>query len=262
MGTSRSCGCFEGRAELISEGLSPVLEPLERGASPSERWLRSYGRRKGRKLSQAQSDVLSRGLARCQIDMSRTLSAPELTGIFPEPVSEAWLEIGFGAGEHLNWQAERNPSAGLIGAEPYMNGVVAALSAAGTRGLSGRIKIHPDDVLSLLNWLPEASLARGFVLFPDPWPKKRHRERRIFSPLLLDKLARVLRPSAELRFASDIADYAEEAMANASVHPDFEIEQTFTSQNRDAAADWPMTRYERKAALEGRSSTFISMRRR
>ena len=194
--------------------------------------------------------------------MSRPISASELTGIFSEPVSEVWLEIGFGAGEHLNWQAEHNPCAGLIGAEPYMNGVVAALSAAETRGLGGRIAIHPDDVLSLLNWLPEASLARGFVLFPDPWPKKRHRERRIFSPRLLDKLARVLRPGAELRFASDIADYAEEAMANANAHPGFEIVQVFTSQNRNAVADWPMTRYERKAALAGRSSTFISMHRR
>jgi tRNA (guanine-N7-)-methyltransferase len=193
--------------------------------------------------------------------MSRQLRAEELAGIFSEPVSEVWLEIGFGAGEHLIWQAEQNPHAGLIGAEPYVNGVVAALSVLEARGLGGRIKIHPEDAISLLNWLPEASLSRAFVLFPDPWPKKRHRERRVFSPLLLDKLGRLLRPGAELRFASDIADYAEAAMEHANAHPDFEVEQILTSANRLSAPDWPVTRYEEKASKQGRSSTFISMRR-
>ncbi len=193
--------------------------------------------------------------------MSRQLRAEELAGIFPEPVSEVWLEIGFGAGEHLIWQAEEHPHVGVIGAEPYVNGVVAAVSAVEARRLGGRIKIHPDDALSLLNWLPKASLAKAFVLFPDPWPKKRHRERRIFSPVLLDKLARVLRPGAELRFASDIADYAEAAIDHANAHPDFEAAQMFTSANRQAASDWPVTRYEEKARKQGRSATFISMRR-
>ena len=122
-------------------------------------------------------------------------------------------------------------------------------------------KIHPDDTISLLGWLPKASLSRAFVLFPDPWPKKRHRERRIFSPVLLDRLGRVLRPGAELRFASDIADYAEAAIEHANAHPDFEVVGIFTSSNRATASDWPVTRYEEKASKQGRSSTFISMRR-
>lgn len=235
---------------------------MGRGWSASERWLRSYGRRKGRKLSLHQSKVLSWGLAHGAVDMSRKLAAGELAGVFAEPVREVWLEIGFGAGEHLIWQAENNPKVGLIGAEPYLNGVVAALSGLEARGLSARVKIHADDVLSLLHWLPEASLSCGFVLFPDPWPKKRHRERRIFSPALLDKLARVFLPGAELRFASDIADYAEAAIEHAQAHPDFEVEEIFTSHNRGAAPDWPVTRYERKAAAQGRSSTFVSMRLR
>ena len=193
--------------------------------------------------------------------MSRQLRTQELPGIFSEPVREVWIEIGFGAGEHLIWQAERNPHAGLIGAEPYVNGVVAALSALEARRLGGRIKIHPDDTISLLNWLPDASLSRAFVLFPDPWPKKRHRERRIFSPALLDRLGRVLRPGAEIRFASDIADYAEAAIEHATAHPDFEVVGIFTSANRATASDWPVTRYEEKASKQGRSSVFISMRR-
>jgi tRNA (guanine-N7-)-methyltransferase len=206
--------------------------------------------------------MLSSGLAHHMLDMSRPLPRGEQAGIFSEPVSDVWLEIGFGAGEHLIWQAERNPHAGLIGAEPYVNGVVAALTALETRRLGGRIKIHPDDTISLLNWLPDASLSRAFVLFPDPWPKKRHRERRIFSPVLLDRLGRVLRPGAELRFASDIADYAEAAVEHANAHPDFEVVGIFTSENRATASDWPVTRYEEKASKQGRSSTFISMRRR
>ena len=238
-----------------------VPEPSQLGSGSSERWLRSYGRRKGRKLSPAQSELLSSGLAHHKLDMNRQLRAEELPGIFSSHVSDVWLEIGFGAGEHLIWQAERNPHAGLIGAEPYVNGVVAALSALEARRLGDRIKIHPDDTISLLNWLPEASLSRAFVLFPDPWPKKRHRERRIFAPALLEKLGRVLRSGAEIRFASDIADYAEAAIEHANAHPDFEVVGIFTSEYRATASDWPVTRYEEKASKQGRSSTFISMRR-
>ncbi len=180
----------------------------------------------------------------------------------PNPSARFWLEIGFGAGEHLVWQAEHHPRAGLIGAEPYVNGVVAALSSIEARKLEGRVKIHADDAIALLNWLPTESLSRAFVLFPDPWPKKRHRERRIFSPLLLDKFGGLLRPGAELRFASDIADYSQAAIEHAEAHPIFELAQIFTSATRGAAPDWPITRYERKAIGQGRSSTFISLRRK
>ncbi len=261
MGTSRSCGCVEGRAWPIGEAETLVYERPQGGSAISERWLRSYGRVKGRKLSRHQSELLSRGLTKHKLDMSRQLRAEELAAIFSEPVSEVWLEIGFGAGEHLIWQAEQNPHVSLIGAEPYVNGVVATLSMLEARGLGDRIKIHPEDAISLLNWLPEASLSRAFVLFPDPWPKKRHRERRVFSPLLLDKLGRLLRSGAELRFASDIADYADAAIEHANTHPDFEVVQIFTSANRSSAPDWPVTRYEEKASKHGRLSTFISIRR-
>jgi tRNA (guanine-N7-)-methyltransferase len=233
---------------------------LEAEPGNERAWLRSYGRRKGRKLSDRQSALLSWGLESCGVDLG---GAPDsLPRLFAEPVSEVWLEIGFGAGEHLVWQAERNPHAGVIGAEPYVNGVVAALSAIEARDLAGRVKVHPDDVRALLNWLPSGSLSRAFVLFPDPWPKKRHRERRLFSAHTLDKLARLLKPGAELRFASDIADYAEAAIDLGKTHADFELTQVFTSANRDAVPDWPVTRYEQKAQREGRPATFVSLRRK
>jgi tRNA (guanine-N7-)-methyltransferase len=241
-----------------------VTENPDKEAKPGHgpAWLRSFGRRRGRKLSDRQAALLVSGAATCAVDLSKPLEARDLPGIFSEPVSEVWLEIGFGAGEHLVWQAEHHPHAGLIGAEPYVNGVVAALSAIEARGLAGRVRLHPDDVLALLNWLPARSLSRAFMLFPDPWPKKRHRERRLFSPRTLDKLSRLLRPGAELRFASDIADYAEAAIEHAGAHPDFEVGTIFTSANRDAVHDWPVTRYERKAGGQGRPATFIILLRK
>ncbi len=202
------------------------------------------------------------GLETCKIDLRTPTDAGTLSCSFAEAVSEVWLEIGFGAGEHLVWQAEHNSHAGIIGAEPYVNGVAAALSALQERNLSGRVRIHPDDVIDLLNWLPGASLSRAFMLFPDPWPKKRHRERRLFSPATLDRLSGLLRAGAELRFASDIADYAEAAIELAKAHPDFELVRIFTTANRDAMPDWPITRYEQKALKQGRPATFVVLRRK
>lgn len=224
--------------------------------------LRSFGRRRGRKLSARQSSLLTAGLEPLKLDLSKPAPDGSLAALFPDPVDEIWLEIGFGAGEHLIWQAENNPRAGIIGAEPYVNGVVAALSGIETRRLQGRVRLHADDVRQLLEWLPPASLSRAFMLFPDPWPKKRHRARRLFSPTLLDKMARLLCPGAQFRFASDIADYAEDAIGHALHHPDFELALTFTSANRDALPDWPVTRYETKAAKAGRPATFIVLERR
>jgi tRNA (guanine-N7-)-methyltransferase len=233
----------------------------ETGASGQRGRLRSFGRRRGRKLSARQASLLSEELARVRLDLAQPPPEP-LTSLFADPVDEIWLEIGFGAGEHLIWQAERHPGAGIIGAEPYVNGVVAGLSAIEARELEGRVRLHADDVHPLLDWLPPASLSRAFMLFPDPWPKKRHRARRLFAPPLLDRMARLLRPGAAFRFASDIADYAEAAIEHALHHPDFGLARTFTSANRDTLPDWPITRYEAKAAKEGRSATFIVLKRK
>ncbi|MGC1588060.1 MAG: tRNA (guanine(46)-N(7))-methyltransferase TrmB [Rhodomicrobium sp.] len=224
--------------------------------------LRSFGRRRGRKLSPRQSSLLTGSIERLHLDLRQPPAEGGLGSLFTAPVDEIWLEIGFGAGEHMIWQAENNVHAGLIGAEPYVNGVVAALSAIEARKFEGRIRLHADDVHPLLEWLPPRSLSRAFMLFPDPWPKKRHRERRLFSPSSLDKMARILRPAAEFRFASDIADYAEAAIEHATAHPDFDLALTFTSANRAALPDWPVTRYETKACKAGRSSTFIVLKRK
>ncbi len=201
-------------------------------------------------------------LAELSVDLShKPTNQDELRSRFKAPVNEAWLEIGFGGGEHLIWQAEHHPAVGIIGAEPFINGVVATLSAVEEKGLEQRVFLHADDVTFLLDWLPSASISRGFMLFPDPWPKKRHRARRLFNSALLDRIARVLVAGGEFRFASDIADYAESALETVKMHPAFEITQVFTSANRSAVPDWPVTRYEAKANQAGRSATFIIFKR-
>ncbi len=267
MGTSRPRGATESRSKL-----SALLQNTEAAAQHSPDELdatatgsahrRFFGRRKGRKLSKHQSDLLSGKLAELSVYLGAPRpNADELRRRFRALVDEVWLEIGFGGGEHFVWQAEHNPSVGVIGAEPFVNGVVAALSAIEEKGLEERVLLHADDVTFLLDWLPAASISRGFMLFPDPWPKKRHRERRLFNSALLDKIARVLVAGGEFRFASDIADYAESALEAAKTHPAFEIVQVFTSENRSTVPDWPITRYEAKANQAGRSATFLVFKR-
>jgi tRNA (guanine-N7-)-methyltransferase len=244
---------------MMSESNDP---PAEESGGQISKPLRSYGRRRGRKLSARKTSLLTGGLERLRLDLSKTPPEGGLSALFQERIQETWLEIGFGAGEHLVWQAEHNPRTGIIGAEPYINGVVAAVSAIEAGGHQDRVRFHADDVRPLLEWLPPVSLSRAFVLFPDPWPKKRHRARRLFAPPLLDAMARLLKPGSELRFASDIADYAEEAIKHACGHPAFDLTLTFTSTNRSTLPDWPITRYETKAMREGHCSTFIVLKRK
>lgn len=221
-----------------------------------------FGRRKGRKLSERRLSALQADLALAKIDLARPArDEAALKGLFAEGVAEVWLEVGFGAGEHLIFQLLHHPTVGIIGAEPFLNGVASALRAAREQAVAGRMRCHNDDVVDLLSWLPRESLGRAFMLFPDPWPKKRHRDRRLFSPAFLAKLLPALKRGAEFRFASDIADYAAQAIDIAEGCPQLEIARIFTSAERQTVPDWPQTRYELKAVREGRASTFIILRK-
>ncbi len=177
------------------------------------------------------------------------------------PVADIWLEIGFGGGEHLLWQARQHPHIGCIGAEPFEDGVVKVLAGIEDHGL-GNVAIHPDDARDLLRWLPPQSIGRAFILFPDPWPKRRHVKRRLINAHLLSLLARVMRPGAELRIATDIGDYARTILMAFQASPDFEWLAERPADWRTRAADWPPTRYEAKAEREGRRSSFLRFRRR
>lgn len=193
---------------------------------------------------------MSELLPRVGVDLAKP--APlEIERLFEPARSAVWLEIGFGGAEHLIWQARVNPSVGFIGCEPFEDGLVKALSAIEEDGISN-LRVWGDDVRPLLRWLPDASLGRVFILFPDPWPKTRHQKRRLFSPALLSELARVMRPGAEVRLATDIGDYVRTALMAVAAAPAFRWTAEGPQDWRVRPDDWPGTRYEAKAEREGR----------
>lgn len=222
--------------------------------------IRSYGRRHGRKFSPRQTRLLADELPRLTIDVASPPpgSAAEL---FDRQVRDVWLEIGFGGGEHLIWQAEHNRDVGIIGCEPFLDGIVKVLDGIHARGLSN-IRLLPDDARPLLRWLPAGSVGRAFILFPDPWPKTRHRKRRLVSAQFLGMLARVMKSGAELRIATDIGDYARTVLLAARASPQLHWLATGPSDWRQRTADWPPTRYEQKALSAGRRPVYLRFERR
>ncbi len=219
---------------------------------------RLYGRRQGHKLRAYQARLVDELLPRLSAPLEGESVVP--ADIFPA-AHQVWLEIGFGAGEHLLWQAKHHPEVGLIGCEPYLNGVAKALAAIDRAGL-GNIRLLMGDARDLLDRLVEESLDRAFLLFPDPWPKKRHHKRRFISPETVDRLAAVLKDGARFRVATDIPDYTCWTLKHLHRHPDFEWEAACPQDWRRRPADWPPTRYEQKALAAGRSPVYLSFRRR
>jgi tRNA (guanine-N7-)-methyltransferase len=220
------------------------------------RQLRSYGRRKGKALSARKERLLQELLPQLRLDLTRPPPA-SLAALFEGPAKEVWLEIGFGSGEHLLWQTKRHPDIGFIGCEPFINGVASLLGAIEDRGIE-TIRVHDGDARDVLAWLPDGSIGRVFLLFPDPWPKKRQLKRRLLTSEFIRELARVLRPGGEFRFASDDPDYAEQARLL------FSRSGTFAERpnaGRKRPTDWPETRYERKAMAEGRRSHYLRFTR-
>ncbi len=205
---------------------------------------RFYGRRHGRALRPGRRGLMEDLLPRLAVDLPEG-GRLDLSAVFDRPVTDLWLEIGFGAGEHLAWQAERNPDVGFIGCEPFINGVASLLDRVDRLRLDN-VRIHADDARPLIAALPEACLGRCFVLFPDPWPKRRHHRRRIVNPELLDRLARCLKPGAELRLASDDPGMIDWMLMHGRRHRDFAWTARHADDWRSRTADWPPTRYEQK----------------
>ena len=219
-----------------------------------------YGRRKGHPLSPLQQSVMDLVLPRLRPDVSKP--APQsLTQLFGGVVRDVWLEIGFGGGEHLAWQAEHNPNVGIIGAEPFVNGMAQLATRVEATGL-GNVRLYDDEAQILLAWLPPNSISRAFILFPDPWPKKRHHKRRIVSPKTVAALARVMMPGAELRVATDIADYVRTTLLAVTKNPDFIWPALTPDAWRARSPDWPPTRYEAKAVAAGRQCYYFRFQRR
>jgi tRNA (guanine-N7-)-methyltransferase len=218
-----------------------------------------YGRRKGKTLRSYQAGLMEALLPQVQVDLAAGLGAPET--LFPHSPADLRLEVGFGGGEHLAADAQAHPERGYIGCEPFVNGVAKLLVEIDTRGLSN-IRIHPDDAGQLIDALPEKCLSGASILYPDPWPKRRHRERRFISDGMLARLARVMRSGAELRFATDIDDYAGWTLARILRSPDFIWPAQRCEDWLHPWPGWPGTRYEAKALREGRRPAYLTFVRR
>jgi tRNA (guanine-N7-)-methyltransferase len=234
--------------------------PLTRTAAKHAEWLRSYGRRRGRARSSRQAALFAEVLPRVAVSLAQPPPS-RLAALWGGAARDVWLEIGFGGGEHLLWQARNNAAVGIIGCEPFCDGIIKVLAAVDTERL-GNIRLFADDARPLLAWLPAASIGRAFALFPDPWPKKRHHKRRLISEATLASVARVMRRESELRLATDVADYAEAILAAVRGQGDFFIAARGLGEGWERPPDWPATRYEEKARRGDRDCHFFSLRRR
>ncbi len=173
---------------------------------------------------------------------------------------QKFLEIGFGGGEHLVWQARHNPVVTIIGCEPFEDGVIKVLTKIDDEKI-GNIRLHMGDARDVLRWLPASSISRAFILFPDPWPKRKHRKRRLVNTGTLALLARVMKPGAELRIGTDIGDYARTILQAFGAQDAFRWLAEGPDDWRVRPADWPETRYEQKAAREGRVRYYFRFER-
>jgi tRNA (guanine-N7-)-methyltransferase len=202
--------------------------------------LRTFGRTRSRAIKPRQAALMT--------SLLPSLAVPEgpfdPAAIAPD-AAEVWLEIGFGGGEHLAAQAARRPDVLALGAEPFLNGVASALRHIEAQGLAN-VRLHAGDARDLMGALPDACLDRLFVLFPDPWPKARHVKRRLIQPAFVAEAARLMKPGARLRFATDWADYADHTLIVIGASPAF----AWTARRADAwrrpPDDHVTTRYEEK----------------
>ncbi len=225
-------------------------------------WRNFYGRFKGKGLRGTQEVWLREDLAglapgkvgweenpdRIPLDIKARFSGRPL-----------WLEIGFGGGEHLIHMAGLHPKVEFIGCEPYLNGVAMLLGKIRESGVSN-VAVHPGDVRDLFDVLPKGSVEKAFLLYPDPWPKKRHHRRRFVTPEYLEALARVMAKGAKLRVATDIPDYVRQTLEEVP-RAGFHLETEGPEGWRQPWADWLPTRYEQKALREGRAPHYLTFRR-
>ncbi|MVA98210.1 tRNA (guanosine(46)-N7)-methyltransferase TrmB [Nitratireductor sp. CAU 1489] len=218
-----------------------------------------FGRRRGKTLRPRQEALVDRLLPRLALDL--TAGAPPLATLFDPEVTDFRLEIGFGGGEQLLHESGRHPKTGFIGVEPFVNGMAKLLSAL-DENPRRNVRLHDDDATELLDWLPPASLTGIDLLYPDPWPKRRHWKRRFVSRSNLGRFARVLRPGGRFRFASDIDSYVNWTLLHCRGHPAFAWEAASAADWRTPYEGWPGTRYEAKALREGRVPAYLTFTRR
>ncbi|MEO1150160.1 MAG: tRNA (guanosine(46)-N7)-methyltransferase TrmB [Pseudomonadota bacterium] len=219
---------------------------------------RLYGRRQDKPLKPRQAALMDTLLPSLRVDVPSEGTLDPVAMFSGQ--SEIWLEIGFGGGEHMAWQAANNRDVGIIGAEPFINGVAKLLVHVDDEGLDN-VRIHHGDARPLMERLPAGSLSRLFVLHPDPWPKARHHKRRVINRWFFNDASRLLRPGGMLRVASDIPDYITWTLMHARGEPALRWTASDMADWTTRANDWPQTRYEAKALREGRVATYLTFER-
>lgn len=232
------------------------MTPTERRSRATEAF---FGRRKGKPLREQQIERMGHVLPALRLDLSAPAPA-DLATLFPVPVDRLRLEIGFGGGEHLVHRAVESPSTGFIGVEPFVNSMAKLLAQVEARELRN-IRVYDDDATELLDWLPQASLDQIDLLYPDPWPKKKHWKRRFVSQVNLARFHRVLKPGGLFCFASDIDTYVNWTLLHCRDHGGFEWTARNAADWETPYAGWPGTRYEAKAKREGGTSAYLTFRR-
>lgn len=215
-----------------------------------------FGRRRGKRLRPQQVSSIEALLPRLRINLNSPAPA-DIRALFAHPVEDVRLEIGFGGGEHLIAELKRYSGTGFIGVEPFVNGMAKLLSALEGEE-PGNLRLYDDDATRLLDWLPAASLSGIDLLYPDPWPKKRHWKRRFVNRPNLDRFAHVMKPGATFRFASDIDTYTNWTLIHCQAHPAFVWKAQSAGDWRLPYEGWPGTRYEAKAMREGRRPAYLT----
>jgi len=216
------------------------------------RLIPSFGRRKVRTLKETSQKAYTELLPHLALNPSQPFT--------DQTFSDIWLEIGFGGGEHMVQQLKRNPSIAMIGCEPFMNGVAKLLNHLDPEDYA-RVRIWHEDVRYLFPLIPPSFFSRVFILFPDPWPKKRHHKRRLITRSFMDDLWPTLKEGAILYIASDDPSYVEQIQDVLYGYPRLSFCSGPSSSNpstwKGRPEGWPETRYEKKALSQGKACAYM-----
>ncbi|MCQ2966178.1 MAG: tRNA (guanine(46)-N(7))-methyltransferase TrmB [Alphaproteobacteria bacterium] len=237
---------------------------------------RFYGRRKGKKIKESRQILHDSFLPKVRLKSFTDDEIVDPKTMFSIPVEEAWLEIGFGGGEHIAEQSKRHPHIGFIGAEVFLNGIISLL--VHLTGMEKRgdvdedititpdrvdnVRIYDEDARDLFKHFQPGSFSRIYVLFPDPWPKRKHRDRRFIGPKNIPILAKLLKSGGELRVASDDITYVRWALQHLMKSEDFEWTAEQSTDWTTPPLDWVNTRYEQKALNAGRKPVYLIFRKK